>query len=250
MSVADVERIKKRRIRDAPGERKAHPYASAIGRAIGRWLGGVGSGREASHTEPLRLASASYELRVPSGMCALSEQRHKEQLAFARQLNPRQKLLLLMVPCDRLALYEPNSSADTNASLLFDTAEWSALFDGEREILKASNSTISSIKSGLQDSLQALNAARASGQRYPATGPELRNVTIVNERRDRIFLTSINRFQRPFDRGPVDRYGASGFVVTAPYVFKFSVFSYVRNENDLLAIAETAVDALSLGGQH
>jgi hypothetical protein len=147
-----------------------------------------------------------------------------------------------------LTLYEPNSSADTNASLLFDTAEWSALFDGEREILKASNHTISSIKSGLQDSLQALNAARASRQRYPATGPELRNVTIVNERRDRIFLTSINRFQRL--RGPVDRYGASGFVVTAHYVFKFSVFSYVKNENDLLAIAETAVDALSLGGQH
>ena len=167
----------------------------------------------------------------------------------AGYLNSR-KLLLLMVPCDRLTLYEPNSSADTNASLLFGTAEWSALFDGEREILKASNNTISSIKSCLQDSLQALNAARASGQRYPATGPELRNVTIVNERRDRIFLTSINRFQRPFDRGPVDRYGASGFVVTAPYVFKFSVFSYVRNENDLLAIAETAVDALSLGGQH
>jgi hypothetical protein len=35
-----------------------------------------------------------------------------------------------------------------------------------------------------------------------------------------------------------------------PYVFKFSVFSYVKNENDLLAIAETAVDAISLGRQN
>ena len=97
----------------------------------------------------------------------------------------------------------------------------------------------------MQEGLQALNAARASGQRYPATGPELRNVTIVDERRDRIFSTSINRFQRPFDRGPVDRYGASGFIVVGPYIFKFSIFSYVKNENDLLAIAEKTVDAVS-----
>jgi hypothetical protein len=171
--------------------------------------------------------------------------RHKEQLAFARQFNPAQKLLLLMVPCDRLALYEPNSSAPANTSLLFDTAEWAAVLDGKRELLRASNSAIGSIKAGMQEALQALNAARASGQRYPATGPELRNVTIVDERRDRIFSTSINRFQRPFDRGPVDRYGASGFVVVAPYVFKFTVSSYVKNENDLLVIAERTMDATS-----
>jgi hypothetical protein len=54
------------------------------------------------------------------------------------------------------------------------------------------------------------------------------------------------RRERPFDRGPVDRYAASGFVVTAPYVFKFSVFSYVKNENDLLALAEKTVDAVSV----
>lgn len=195
--------------------------------------------------EQIQLGGASFELPVPSGLCALSEERHKEQLAFARQLNTAQKLLLLMVPCDRLALYELNSSAPASTSLLFDTAEWAAVLDGERAPLRASNSTISLVKAGLQEALQALNAARASGQRYPATGPELRNVTIVDERRDRIFSTSINRFQRPFDRGPVDRYGASGFVVVAPYVFKFTVFSYVKNENDLLAIAERTVDAAS-----
>lgn len=205
-----------------------------------------GSGR----AEFKPFGGTSFELPVPPGMCALSEQRHKDQLAFAQQVNPKQKLLLLIVPCDRLALYEPNSSASANTSLLFDTAEWAALLDGKQEPLKVSSNTISSIKAGMQEALQALNAARASGQRYPATGPELRNVTVVDERRDRIFTTSINRFQRPFDRGPVDRYAASGFVVAAPYVFKFSVFSYVKNENDLLAIAEKAVDVLLQPSSH
>ena len=97
----------------------------------------------------------------------------------------------------------------------------------------------------MQEVLQALNAARANGQRYPATGPELRNITIVDERQDRIFTTSINRFQRPFDRGPVDRYAASGLVVVAPYIFKFSIFSYVKSENDLLAMAEREIGAFS-----
>ena len=200
--------------------------------------------------EPIQLGGQSLELPVPPGMCALNEQRHKDQLAFAQQTNPAQKLLLLIVPCDRLALYEPNSSAPANTSLLFDAAEWAAVLDGKRELLRASNNTISSLKAGMQEGLQALNAARASGQRYPATGPELRNVTIIDERRDRIFSTSINRFQRPFDRGPVDRYGASGFIVVAPYILKFSIFSYVKNENELLAIAEKAVDSLSQSSPH
>ena len=200
-----------------------------------------GSGR----TEPVQLDGQSLELPVPPGMCALSEQRHRDQLAFAQQTNTAQKLLLLIVPCDRLALYEPSASAPANTSLLFDTAEWAALLDGKRELLRASNNTISSIKAGVQQGLQALNVARASGQRYPATGPELRNVTILGERRDRIFSTSINRFQRPFDRGPVDRYSASGFVIVPPYILKFSIFSYVKNENDLAAIVEREVDAMS-----
>jgi hypothetical protein len=183
-------------------------------------------------------------------MCALSEQRHKAQLDFAQKINPKQKLLLLIVPCDRVALYEPNSNAPANTSLLFDTAEWVALLDGKGELLRASNNTISSIKAGMQEALQALNTARASGERYPATGPELKNVTVVGERRDRIFSTSINRFQRPFSRGPVDRYSASGFALVGPYIFKFSIYSYVKNENDLLAIAESAVDALLRPSSH
>jgi hypothetical protein len=195
--------------------------------------------------EPVQLNGKIFDLPVPPGMCALSAQRHKVQLDFAQQANPQQKLLLLIVPCDRLALYEPSASAPANTSLLFDTAEWMALLDGRRELLRASDTTISSIKAGMQQGLQGLNAARASGQRYPATGPELRNVTILGERRDRIFSTSINRFQRPFDRGPVDRYAASAFVIAAPYVLRFSIYSYVKNENDLAAIVEREVDAMS-----
>jgi hypothetical protein len=194
--------------------------------------------------DPMQLGGAKFDLPVPPAMCALSEQRHQDQLAFAHQLNPGQKLLLLIVPCDRLALYEPGSSASADTSLLFDTAEWAAVLDSKRDLLKASNTTISSVKAGMQEGLQALNAARASGQRYPATGPELRNVTIVGEGRDRIFSTSIKRFQRPFDPGPLDQYGASGFIIVARYIFKFSIFSYVKNENDLLAIAEKTVGAL------
>lgn len=207
-------------------------------------LGGSG------HSEPIRLGSRTFELPVPLHMCALSEQRHKAQLDFAQRINPKQRLLLLIVPCDRLALYEPNSSAPANTSLLFDTAEWAALLDGRGELLGASSNTIGSIKAGMQEALQALNAARASGKRYPATGPELRNVTIVDERRDRIFSTLINRFQRPFDRGPVDRYSTSGFAVIGPYIFKFSIYSYVKNENDLLVMAEKAVDALLRSPSH
>jgi hypothetical protein len=97
----------------------------------------------------------------------------------------------------------------------------------------------------MQKELEALNAARAKGQRYPARGPELRNLTVARERNDRVFITFINRFQRPFDRGPVDRYGVSGFVVVAPYIFKFSIFSYVKSENELLAVTEREIDALS-----
>jgi hypothetical protein len=96
-------------------------------------------------------------------MCALSEQRHKEQLDFARQLNPAQKLLLLIVPCDRLPLYDPDSSAPANTSLLFDTAEWDTLLDAKREFLRASNdpvSTTGAIKQGMQKEFESLNAAR------------------------------------------------------------------------------------------
>ncbi len=142
---------------------------------------------------------------------------------------------------------EPDASAPANTSLLFDTAEWDALLDAKRELLRASNnpaSTTVAIKQGMQKELESLNAARANGQRYPATGPELRNLTIAGERKDRVFITFINRFQRPFDRGPVDRYGASGFVVVAPYIFKFSIFSYVKSEGDLLLVVEREIDAL------
>ena len=198
--------------------------------------------------EPIQLAGRTIELPLPTGMCALSEQRHKEQLDFARQLNlERNKLLLLIVPCDRLAMYEPNADIPANTSLLFDTAQWDILLDSNQEPLTASidkTKTIVAIKAGLQGALRALNAARANGQRYPATGAELRNMTIIGEQHDRIFTTSINRFQRPFERGPVDRYAASGFIVVAPYIFKFSIFSYAMNENDLLALAEQEIDAL------
>jgi hypothetical protein len=194
--------------------------------------------------EQVQLNGRTFDVPIPPSMCALSEQRHKSQLDFARQTNRERRLLALIVPCDRLALYEPNSSASADTSLLFDTAEWGVLLNGQQEILVSGNGSrlIVSIKAGLQQGLEALNSARAKGQRFPATGPELRNVTIIDERDDRIFTTSINRFQRPFDRGPVDRYAASGFVIVGPYIFKFSMFSYVRNENDLLAIAEKAVD--------
>jgi hypothetical protein len=205
-------------------------------------LSGVG------RAEPVQLAGKIIELPLPTGMCALSEQRHKEQIDFARQLNPeRNKLLLLVVPCDRLALYEPNSDVAANTSLLFDTAQWDVLSGNTGEPLKTSNDptqTIVALRTGLQEVLQALNAARAKGQRYPATGPELRNATIVGEQHDRIFTTSINRFQRPFERGPIDRYAASGFVVIVPYVFKFSIFSYARSETELLGLVEQQIDAL------
>lgn len=196
--------------------------------------------------EPVQLNGRIFDLPVPPGMCALSEQRHKAQLDFARQVDPERHLLMLIVPCDRLTLYEPNSSASADTSLLFDTAEWVVLLNGKREIRVSGNGSalIGSIKAGLQEGLEALNSARAKGQRFPATGPELRNLTIVDERSDRIFTTSINRFQRPFDRGPVDRYTASGFVVVTPYIFKFSIFSYVKDENDLLAVAEKALGPL------
>jgi hypothetical protein len=147
-----------------------------------------------------------------------------------------------------LALYEPNSNGPANTSLLFNTARWDVLLDSKREPLKASNDpayTISTIKASFQGVLQALNSARVNGQRYPTAGPELRNVTIIDERADRIFTTFINRFQRPFDKGPIDRYAASGVVVIAPYAFKFSIFSYVKTEIDLLVVAEQAIDALS-----
>jgi hypothetical protein len=184
---------------------------------------------ELGRTDPIRFADRTFELPIPADMCALSEQRHKEQLEFTRQLNAdaNQKLLLLIVPCDRLALYEPNSNAPANTSLLFNTAQWDVLLDSKREPLKASNDpayTISTIKASFQGVLQALNSARLNGQRYPTAGPELRNVTIIDERADRIFTTFINRFQRPFDKGPIDRYAASGVVVIAPYAFKFSIF--------------------------
>lgn len=127
-----------------------------------------------SRAESIQLAGRTFELPLPTGMCALSEQRHKEQLDFARQLNPeRNKLLLLIVPCDRLALYEPNADIPANTSLLFDTAQWDILLDSNQEPLTASNDktkTIVAIKAGLQGVLRALNAARANGQRYPATG--------------------------------------------------------------------------------
>jgi hypothetical protein len=184
-------------------------------------------------------------------MCALSEERHKSQLDFARQVNPERRLLALIVPCDRVALYEPNSSASADTSLLFDTAEWGVLLNGKQEIRVSGNASalIASIKAGLQEGLEALNSARAKAQRFPATGPELRNIIIIGERPDGIFTTSINRFRRPFDRGPVDRYSASGFVVVSPYIFKFSIFSYVKNENDLLAISEKAVDGVLRNSQ-
>jgi len=196
--------------------------------------------------EPVQFNGRIFDLLVPLGMCALSEQLHKSQLDFARQTNPERRFLVLIVPCDRLALYEPDSTASAGTSLLFDTAEWGVLLNGQREIIVSGNapSLIASIKAGLQQGLEALNSARAKGQRFPATGPELRNLTIIDERADRIFTTSINRFQRPFDRGPVDRYTASGFAIVAPYIFKFSMFSYVKNENDVLTIAEKAVDAV------
>jgi hypothetical protein len=206
---------------------------SALGPAIALiWLLLCGP----SLAEPVQFNGRIFDLAVPSGMCALSEQRHKAQFDFARQVSPERRLLALIVPCDRLSLYEPGSSASADTSLLFDTAEWGVLLNGEREIRVSGNgpALIGSIKAGLQQGLEALNSARAKGQRFPATGPELRNLTIVGERSDRIFTTSINRFQRPFDRGPVDRYTASGFVLVAPYIFKFSIFSYVKNENDLL----------------
>jgi hypothetical protein len=41
--------------------------------------------------KPLQLAGRTIELPLPTGMCALSEQRHKEQLDFARQLKSRAK---------------------------------------------------------------------------------------------------------------------------------------------------------------
>jgi len=177
-------------------------------------------------------------------MCALSDKHHKEPLAFARLFNPGHKLLLLIVPCNRLALYKQNARTPANTSFLFDTAEWTALLDSNNELLRVSNTTISAIKLGMQKTLQALNTARVNGRPYPATGPELRNVTIVDNWHDRIFSTSINRIQRPFDRGPLDQYTASGFIVVAPYVLRFSMTSYVKSENDLLAIAEKTVDAL------
>ena len=196
------------------------------------------------HAEQVQLDGRSIELPVPLDMCALSDKRHKEPLAFARLFNPGQKLLLLSVPCNRLALYEQNARTPANTSLLFDTAEWTALLDSNHELLRVSNTTISAIKLGMQKTLRALNTARINGRRYPAKGPELRSVTIVDNWRDRIFSTSINRFQRPLDRGSLDRYTASGFIVVAPYVLRFSMTSYVKNENDLLAIAEKTVDAL------
>jgi hypothetical protein len=190
----------------------------------------------------------SLELPEPPGMCALSEHRHKQQLDFARQVNPDVRLLQAIVPCDQMSLYEPNASVPKDTSLLFDTAEWDVLLDTKRELFRASSnpaSTISSIKATMQQKLRELNAARANGSRYPATGPELRNVTIVDEGRDRIFMSSINRFQRPSDRGPVDQYAAFGYLVAASYIFKFSIFSYEKTESDLMAIAESEIDQLS-----
>src|ERR1700738_3114394 len=85
--------------------------------------------------EPVQLNGRNFDLAVPSGMCALSEQRHKAQLEFARQVSPERKILALIVPCDRLMLYEPDASAPADTSLLFDVAEWSVLLNGKQELI-------------------------------------------------------------------------------------------------------------------
>jgi hypothetical protein len=100
--------------------------------------------------EPVQFNGRIFELAAPSGMCALSEQRHKTQFDFARQVSSERRLLALIIPCDHLSLYESDASASADTSLLFDTAEWGVLLNGAREIRMSGNgpALIGSIKAG------------------------------------------------------------------------------------------------------
>ena len=196
--------------------------------------------------DTIQFAGRHLELPTPSAMCALSDQKHKSQIEFAHQVSPGRRLLLVTVPCDRLALYDPNSAPSPNTSLLYDSAEWAVQADDKGEVTTFSGKPadiVSSVKAKLQGVLEALNSARARGERFPKQGAELRNLTVVGEQSDRIFATSISRSQRPFDRGPIDKYTATGFLVISPHVLQFTISSYVKNEDDLLAIARRIINA-------